>query len=136
MPAFNPPSYLPYGRMALNRAYIRGIDILWSPGFSLTVTGDLYSAYDNGYFGGYTFAIEFKHEFTVPNSNTYTLDWIVNDLYYIPPGGSPVHNLTSTTLSYVVSPSHGLHLTVQYFGFTTSQFTMLPPLPHYWAPLT
>lgn len=93
--------YQPQARFEFNRAYV--------PHFVVTTGGWPYS------FTGFTFRLDvgsplifsdfivFNPKFVVWSSNSYTLDYIVDEVYYTVPG-NPTHNPATDVLAWAYHP--------------------------------
>jgi hypothetical protein len=71
-------------RFSTPRSFMRGVFVGWQPGVTVVHAGNPWILEEH-IFGGYQVYVRLKDEFYSWNSNCYTLDWFLEDIYAIAP---------------------------------------------------
>lgn len=120
------------GRYSLFRPYFKGICSSWVAG-SITSLASFSWKIEGVYFGTPTYQLmSFKPTFFLPNTNSYTIDHILTDYYYVNAGGPPLPTL-AVNAQWVFKPGTiDIYLSLDSLGFPDIYYLDLPPAPRRW----
>jgi len=118
--------------MILFRPYIKGIAVTWVPSSTIVPV-------DNGWdiVGIYTGItthqrVTLKPEFYEPNTNRYTLDWVICDYWYKNDPAPPFGTLPIDSALIIKPGTTEQYLSLDSLNFSDWYYLDLPPCPTSW----
>jgi hypothetical protein len=118
--------------MVLFRPYIKGVACSWVSGSVSVLSGNTWTI--TGVYTGVTTyqLMTFKPEFFAPNTNRYTLDWVLEDYYYVNVPGGPLATLPIDAALFVRPGTADIYLSLDSLNFPDWYYVDLPPSPTAW----
>jgi hypothetical protein len=124
-----------YDKMILFRPYFKGVACTWVAGSTASLTGSTWDI-RGVYTGIVTHQImTFKPNFFAPNTNRYTLDFILSDYYYVNEPGPPLATLPIDAALIFKPGTIDLYLSLDSLNFPDWYYLDLPPSPAVWQAL-
>jgi hypothetical protein len=120
--------------MILFRPYIKGIAVTWVPGSTIVPVTDGWDVV--GVYTGITThqRVTLKHEFYVPSTNRYTLDWVICDYWYKNDPAAPFGTLPIDSALIIKPGTVEQYLSLDSLNFPDWYYLDLPPCPTSWLP--
>jgi len=121
-----------YTKMRLFRPYFKGIACTWVHGSTSSLVGTTWDIV--GVYTGITThqVMTFKPEFFTPNTNNYTLDWILSDYYYVNDPGPPLATLPIDSALIFKPGTPDIYLSLDSLNFPDWYYLDLPYSPTAW----
>lgn len=120
------------GRYNLFRPYFKGVVSSWVAGSTSSFSG-LSWKIEGNYTGIDTYQlVTFIPQFYAPSTNSYTIDHILTDYYYVNAGGAPLATLPLNP-QWVIRPGTvDMYLSLDSLGFPDLYWLDLPPAHTRW----
>jgi len=124
--------YLPDPKFNLPRSYVTDFAFQWTTNYVQLSGGNPYR-FEESNFGGYRFHVKFKDDFHLWNSNVYSLDFIIEDLWAELPVTHAPTNAGMITCGFGYRADGVLGIAIASPPFATYTHHALPPSPtSYW----
>lgn len=122
-----------YTEMRLFRPYLKGIAVSWVSGS--TIVPLTYGWDVVGVYTGITThqRVTLKHQFYAPNTNAYTLGWIIDDYWYQNDPGAPFGTLYIDSALIFKPGTTDMYLSLDSLNFPDWYYLDLPPAPLHWT---
>lgn len=130
------PDYQQALDFAIPRQYWYEVALTWWPSVVLQNTNPLIIR--ETLFGGYRVLLKFRDVVWAWSSNTYTLDWAIEDIYGMAPSDdTPIYS-SYFAVGYGIGTDHKRGLAYLGSGLSsdTKYFTLPTQPPGYWLPPT